>query len=86
MQRRAPLKNTGTCPKCAGDELLRIPGQAGPFGAGNNIPVGATIFSAVKVLRYVCTTCGFSEEWLLRADLGRLKKAHKTTRKRHIAV
>jgi hypothetical protein len=33
--------------------ILKIPGQAGAYGSGNNIPVGATIFSSVKVTRYL---------------------------------
>jgi len=58
------MKNTGQCPKCTSRDLLRIEGQAGAHGAGNNIPVGWTIFSSVKVTRFLCTSCGFSEEWI----------------------
>ena len=58
------MKNTGKCPKCASEELLRIEGQSGAYGAGNNIQTGWTVFSAVKVTRFLCTSCGFSEEWI----------------------
>jgi hypothetical protein len=58
------MKNTGRCPKCQHDGLLRIAGQSGANGAGNNIPVGWTIFSSVLVTRFLCTSCGFSEEWI----------------------
>jgi predicted nucleic-acid-binding Zn-ribbon protein len=58
------MKNTGQCPKCNSRDLLRIEGQSGAHGAGNNIQVGWTIFSAVKVTRFLCTSCGFSEEWI----------------------
>jgi predicted nucleic-acid-binding Zn-ribbon protein len=58
------MKNTGRCPKCSNTDLLRIEGQSGAHGAGNNIQVGWTIFSAVKVTRFLCTSCGFSEEWI----------------------
>lgn len=57
------MKN-GVCPKCGGNEIIRIPGQAGAYGSGNNIPIGFTIFSSVTVTRYVCYSCGFSEEWI----------------------
>jgi predicted nucleic-acid-binding Zn-ribbon protein len=67
------MKNTGQCPKCESKELLRIEGQAGAHGAGNNIPVGWTIFSSVKVTRFLCTSCGFSEEWIeSRDDIAKL--------------
>ena len=56
------MKNTGVCPKCGGAQIIRIEGQAKAYGAGNNIPVGMTIFSYVRVPRYVCMDCGYSEE------------------------
>lgn len=62
------MKTTGTCPKCGSQELIRIPGMIGNSGAGNNIPVGWTIFSSVKVTRFLCSRCGFSEEWVESPD------------------
>jgi hypothetical protein len=44
------MKKIGKCTKCASPDILKIPGL---FGSGNNIPVGATIFSSVKVTRYL---------------------------------
>jgi predicted nucleic-acid-binding Zn-ribbon protein len=68
------MKKAGTCPKCGSRELVKIPGQAGAHGAGNNIPAGWTIFSSVKVTRYLCSQCGFSEEWIdSRADRMKLR-------------
>ena len=56
------MRNSRPCPKCQSTDVIRIPGETRGFGAGNNISVGATIFSAVKVTRYLCASCGFSEE------------------------
>ena len=68
------MRNTHACPKCASADIVRIPGAKGAHGAGNNITVGATIFSAVLVTRYLCAHCGFSEEWVDdRADLEKLR-------------
>jgi hypothetical protein len=58
------MKNSKACPKCRSTEVIRVPGEIGGYGAGNNIRVGMTFFSAVKVTRYLCGTCGFSEEWV----------------------
>jgi len=58
------MRNTSTCPKCSGGDILRIEGQSGSHGAGNNIPVGWTVFSSILVTRYMCVACGFSEEWI----------------------
>jgi hypothetical protein len=46
------MRNTRSCPKCRNTAILQIPGQAGGFGSGNNIPVGRSILSAVLVTRY----------------------------------
>lgn len=71
------MKNTRVCPKCRSTDIIRINGNAGAYGTGNNIMTGATIFSAVKVNRYVCCVCGFSEEWIDREDIPRLVKSGK---------
>ena len=63
------MKITGVCPKCGQSNIIRIEGQAKAYGAGNNIPVGMTIFSYVKVPRYLCLECGYSEEWIDLEDL-----------------
>ena len=54
--------------------MIRVEGTAGPYGTGNNIAIGATIFSYVKVPRYVCCECGYAEEWIDTEDLPKLKK------------
>lgn len=56
------MKNTNTCPKCESKNILHIPGWFGLYGAGNYIPAGWT--STVEVARYLCTDCGYSEEWI----------------------
>ena len=71
------MKNTKLCPKCNGKDLLRIEGKAEAFGVGNNIPVGATIFTYVKVARYVCCGCGYSEEWINEEDIPKLEKQYR---------
>lgn len=71
------MKRTKVCPKCASTDIIRVEGKAGAYGSGNNIPVGLTIFSAVLVHRYVCCTCGFSEEWIDRGDIQELKKKYQ---------
>ncbi|HXU29623.1 MAG TPA: hypothetical protein VN851_03510 [Thermoanaerobaculia bacterium] len=69
------MKNTGTCPKCASHDLLRVPGTIGHGGSGNNIQVGWWIYSGVMVTRLVCGNCGYSEEWIESpADIERLRK------------
>ena len=68
------MKYSHVCPKCGGTDILFIPGKAGAYGTGNNIPMGATIFTYVKVHRYLCAACGYSEEWIDREDIPKLKQ------------
>jgi hypothetical protein len=60
----ARMRDTHSCPKCPSIDIVRIPGDVGAYGAGNNITVGATRFSSVLVTRHLCASCGFSEEWV----------------------
>ena len=70
------MKQKKLCPKCGSRDILRVPGNAGAYGSGNNIPTGWSIFSAVLVHRYVCCDCGYSEEWIDLDDIRRLKKRY----------
>lgn len=57
------MKNTGVCPKCQSDNIVRIDGTTAP-NYGNFMYTGYTLFSAVSVNRYICCNCGFTEEWI----------------------
>ena len=70
------MKNKRICPKCNSTDILLVPGKAGAYGSGNNIQTGMTIFSAVLVHRYVCCSCGYSEEWIDKEDIQKLKKKY----------
>ncbi len=74
------MRNTGKCPKCGRTDVIRIPGRIGPYGTGNNIPTGMTVFTSVKVTRYLCGKCGFSEEWITGlSDLQKLREKYPHT-------
>lgn len=68
------MKQSGICTKCQGTDIIRVEGSAKGYGAGNNIPIGMTIFSYVKVPRYVCGTCGYVEEWLDEKDITKIRE------------
>lgn len=70
------MKNKRICPKCNSTDILLVPGKAGAYGSGNNIQTGMTIFSAVLIHRYVCCSCGYSEEWIDKEDIQKLKKKY----------
>ena len=55
------MKNTNKCPKCNSDDILNIAENRFAGGASNNIWLGSFLFNAVKVDRYLCTNCGYSD-------------------------
>ena len=70
------MKNRKICPKCNSTDIIKVPGKAGAYGVGNNIHTGWSNFSAVLVHRYVCCACGYSEEWIDKEDISRLKEKY----------
>ena len=71
------MKNKLLCTKCGSNEIVRVKGSFGLYGAGNNIPTNP---GAVLVTRYVCVKCGYVEEWIDEEnDRNKLNKkfAHK---------
>lgn len=71
------MKRTKQCTKCGGRDILRVEGYVGGYGAGNNLMMGKSIFSAIAVPRYICTDCGYAEEWIDSKDLYQLKEKLK---------
>jgi hypothetical protein len=57
------VKYSGACPKCHASDIARVEGHTGPYGSGNNIPVGF-LAHPVPVARYICLNCGFVEDWV----------------------
>ena len=74
------MKNTRICPKCSSSNIVRFDGYTAAYGSGNNMMTGHTVFSAVNVNRYVCCECGYTEEWIDREDIEKVKKSKKAKR------
>ncbi len=74
------MKTSKICPKCGSSDIIRIDGYSGAYGSGNNIQVGFSIFSAVNVNRYICCACGFTEEWIDKEDIEKVKNSKKARR------
>ncbi len=74
------MKKSGICPKCNSRDIVQIPGGTDVRGFWNYILTGMTILSAVTVTRYLCSNCGFSEEWIdSPQDIKKLKDRFKKT-------
>ena len=74
------MKNTKKCPKGQGGTIVRFDGYVSSYCAGNNVMLGATVFSAVNVNRYVCCDCGYTEEWIDKENLEKVASSKKAKR------
>lgn len=73
------MKDRRCCPKCQSTDIVIIDGYTGGYGSGNMI-VGMTVFSAVEVKHYICCNCGFTERWINRGDIQKVRNAARAHR------
>lgn len=74
------MKHSAVCPKCGGTEILRIDGRS---VIGGVIPAGWT---GAKLNRFLCTVCGYSEEWIDRKDIAKLIADLKGPGAEHLSI
>ena len=66
---------TAICPKCGSRDIVRINGYTESYGAGNNIKIG--LLSRINVNRYICCSCGYTEEWIDPQSIAKLRSSKK---------
>ena len=76
------MKNTKVCPKCNCNDIIVIKNDGHPDGSyGNNIQTKATILSGVVLVeRFICCNCGYTEQWVDKADINVLLNSKKIKR------
>lgn len=71
--------NTKSCPKCGSTDIVRIPDNPNRHASGNNIYTSTyTLFGKIPVIRYVCCSCGYAENWVENEE--ELEEIRKTFR------
>ncbi len=69
------MKKTGTCPKCKSKKITCVKCFGGTTTPAVNSPNSSLSFiGAMSYLRYICTECGYSEEWLDDSELAKYKR------------
>ncbi|MCI8597686.1 MAG: hypothetical protein HFJ10_04490 [Lachnospiraceae bacterium] len=59
------MKNERKCPKCASQNVVRVPDNCYRHASGNNIyTTTVTLIGKIPVIRYVCCDCGYVENWV----------------------
>ena len=57
------MKNSKICPKCGSSKVFRVEGMQGIY------VLRLSLASSVLMERWICSGCGYSEEWLTEDDL-----------------
>lgn len=60
------MKNGQACIKCHSVDIRRIKGNY-PFSEQSNV-AKVSAFKKIYVSRYVCVSCGYSEEWIEKEE------------------
>jgi hypothetical protein len=59
------MQDPTECGKCGGGDLFSVPSTPGEH---SHIVVGERLMRNIGIHRYVCTDCGYIEEWVRDAD------------------
>ncbi len=60
------MKNSGMCPKCGSTDIIKVLNRNGWDFITSSWLLG--LGANVRLARYLCGKCGFSEEWAQSAD------------------
>ena len=74
------MKHTKKCPKCSRGDIYIISGTTNYKENGRNIAIAKIMgFEAIKLDRYICGDCGYTEEYISIPDLVRIKNTASST-------
>lgn len=66
------MKKNNRCPKCGSSQLIIVPGKNIPAESGRAIMIGLSTLSSALFDRYVCSKCGYSEEYFDSENIDKL--------------
>ncbi len=71
------MKYAKQCPKCGSKDIIVFMNDGFPVDSDHGIMVGMTIMSTIPLHRYVCCNCGYTEQWVKRCHIEKLKSSKK---------
>lgn len=66
------MKSNKICPKCGSSKIIIVPGKKVPPESGRVIMIGSTGLSSAIFDRYICSECGYSEEYFDKDNIDKL--------------
>ena len=66
------MKNNNKCPKCGSSKIIIVQGKKVPPESGRVIMIGSTGLSSAIFDRYICSECGYSEEYFDKDNIDKL--------------
>ena len=70
--RRVKVKRNKICPKCGSNKIIIVPGKKIPAESGRSIMIGQSALSSAIFDRYICSECGYSEEYFDKENIDKL--------------
>lgn len=68
------MRNNIACPKCGLTNIVKAPDVRGSGTGANVINIPGFFSVGVVISRYICTDCGYSEEWIdKKEDLEKIR-------------
>jgi hypothetical protein len=58
------MKHGNPCVKCGSKSIYYVPGGVGE--TQNQAVIGSFLPTRIRIARFICTDCGYSEEWVDR--------------------
>lgn len=76
------MKNTRQCPKCGSADIVVESKQTSKMSYNNYVTVKENWAKFIMMSRYICLTCGYTEEWIDKPeDLEKIEKKLKKENK-----
>ncbi len=67
------MKNTGKCPKCGSNKIVRFDQYWSGGSQRQGIHIRTGFMRGAELRLYVCSTCGYCETWIDKEDLSEIK-------------
>lgn len=69
------MKQSKQCPKCHSTNLVRYSenDNTSSKSYSTSIALGNPVWELVKINRYICCECGYTEEWIDKKDLEKIR-------------
>lgn len=71
------MRHSKQCPKCGNRDIIEVSNDGYPEMSYKGIMTGISILSNVVLHRYICCGCGYTEEWINKGSIQKIRESRK---------